>query len=101
MLFACYRHAMANLQVKNVPAELHEELRRRASDQGVTVREYVLNLLRRDQAVPSKMAWLEHHRHLPSVRFDRPVDELIRQDREERWAHLDSLGPQRTAHTDV
>lgn len=37
---------MGNLQVKNVPTELHEELRRRAAESGSTVRDYVLDYLR-------------------------------------------------------
>lgn len=83
---------MANLQVKNVPEDIHEELRRRAELRGVTVRDYVLDMLRRDQERPTKEEWLAHLRSLPRTVMDRPTDELIREDREERWAHLDSLG---------
>lgn len=44
---------MGNLQVKNVPDELHTELRRRAELAGMTVRDYVLRVIRRDLRVPA------------------------------------------------
>ena len=36
---ACYRHRMANLQVKNVPESLHRKLRAYARRRGRTVRD--------------------------------------------------------------
>jgi antitoxin FitA len=50
---------MGNLQIKNLPEELHDELRQRAEVANMTVRDYVLQLIRRDLAVPSKAEWLE------------------------------------------
>lgn len=47
MLAACYMHAMANLQVKNVPEQLHAKIRRLAKREGRTVREFVLDAVRR------------------------------------------------------
>jgi antitoxin FitA len=49
---------MGNLQIKNVPDEVHEQLRRRAGAAGTTVRDYVLALIHRALAVPSKEEWL-------------------------------------------
>jgi plasmid stability protein len=49
---------MASLQIKNVPDEMHIELRRRAGQRGITVRDYMLDLLRSDQRLPSKQDWL-------------------------------------------
>ena len=48
MLRACYRQAMANLQVKNVPNELHEKLQSYAQQEGRTLRDVVLEALRRE-----------------------------------------------------
>ena len=39
MLLSCYCHAMSNLQVKNVPEAVHDELRRRADARGITLRD--------------------------------------------------------------
>lgn len=49
---------MANLQVKNLPAELHAQLRERAAEQGQSVSEYVTRLLRQDLRRPSMAQWL-------------------------------------------
>ena len=49
---------MAALQVKNVPPELHEALRRRAAEEGVDLQVYVLQALQRDLATPSRRLWL-------------------------------------------
>jgi antitoxin FitA len=57
MLPACYDHAMGALQVKNIPPDLHDAIRRRAAEQGLTVSDYVLELVRRDLAVPSQREW--------------------------------------------
>ena len=50
--------SMSNVQVKNVPPDLHQALRQRASEEGQTVSDYVLELLRRELALPSWRAWL-------------------------------------------
>ena len=45
--------------MKDVPEELHEALRRRAVEQGMSLADYVLDLIRRDLGVPSRREWLE------------------------------------------
>jgi antitoxin FitA len=50
---------MGAIQVKDVPEELHEALRRRALEEGMTMADYVLDLIRRDLGLPSRRAWLE------------------------------------------
>jgi len=65
MLLACFRHArvvklvMSAIQVKNVPEELHVAIRRRAAEEGMSVGEYLLDLVRRDLAVMSRRAWFD------------------------------------------
>lgn len=49
---------MPHLQVRDVPEEVYRELRRRAELDGVSLREYVLRLLRRDQRPPHSSEWL-------------------------------------------
>jgi antitoxin FitA len=50
---------MGAIQVKDVPEELHAALRRRALEQGMTMADYVLDLIRRDLGVPSRREWFE------------------------------------------
>lgn len=64
---ARYDHAVSNLQVKNVPDSLHQELRRRAARAGLTVRDYVLRLIEADQRLPSTEEWLDDVRSHPPV----------------------------------
>jgi len=80
---------VATLQIKNVPEPLHAELRRRAGQTHQTVRDYVLTLIERDQALPSKQDWLGELAQAP--RLGTPVDvvELIHEGRAERDAQID------------
>lgn len=59
---------MSFIQVKHVPVELHEAVRVRAAEEGMTVSEYVLDLLRRDLAMPSQRQWVAR------VQSREPVD---------------------------
>ena len=45
---ACYWHAMANLQVKNVPEALHRKIRAYARRRGRTLRDVVLEAVSRE-----------------------------------------------------
>lgn len=77
---------MSAIQIKNVPPELHERLRVRARREGRNLSEYVLSVLDRDLAVPTKREWFE------SLRRDEPVTgvtseeivNLIHEGRDER-----------------
>lgn len=88
---SCYCYAMANLQIKSVPDDVHAELRRRAGAEGVTLRDYVLRLILADQMFPSRQEWLTR------VRARRPVPlavnsaTAIAEDRATRDAHVSSL----------
>jgi hypothetical protein len=48
MLAACYTHAMAAIQIKDVPERIHDLARRRAERLDLTLGEYVLSLIRND-----------------------------------------------------
>lgn len=49
---------MSAIQVKRVPPDLHDAIRRRAQEEGLTVSDYILSVLRRDLATPTLRAWL-------------------------------------------
>jgi hypothetical protein len=76
------------IQVKNVPPAMHSELRRRADQEGMTIRDYVLKLIERDQRVPSKRDWLERVAELEPVAVSRSAAEMVREGREERDREL-------------
>jgi plasmid stability protein len=62
---------VSNLQVKNLEPEVHEQLRQRVADEGVTISDYVLELIRRDLRRPSRRQWLDTVTHLPRHDFSR------------------------------
>jgi hypothetical protein len=72
------------IQVKNVPPELHAELRRRADQEGLTIRDYVLKLIEKDQRLPSKQDWLDRVEELEPIKVSRSAAEMVREGREER-----------------
>lgn len=65
---------MSAIQIKNVPPELHEQLRERARREGRNLSEYALNVLERDLAVPSTSEWLER------LKQDEPVQGITSAD---------------------
>lgn len=65
---ACYVEGVSFIQVKNVPEPLHQAVRRRAAAEGMTVSGYVLDLIERDLALPSRREWLDR------LVTRRPVD---------------------------
>lgn len=79
---------MSIIQVKNVPPAMHSELRRRADQEGTTIRDYVLRLIERDQRLPSKRDWLERVAELEPVAVSRSAADMVREGREERDREL-------------
>jgi plasmid stability protein len=80
---------MGAIQVKDVPEELHEALRRRALEHGMTMADYVLDLLRRDLGLPSRREWFERLATREPVNL-RPGEaaEAIHAERAEREAQI-------------
>jgi plasmid stability protein len=58
---------MSAIQVKNVPEDLHEALRRRAAEEGMDLQDYLLRLIRRELALPSQHQWLQHLHAQPTL----------------------------------
>ncbi|MBV8356408.1 MAG: hypothetical protein JO189_00515 [Deltaproteobacteria bacterium] len=81
MLEACYSHAMANLQVKDVPEDVHRRLRECARRRGKSLRDLVL------EAIGKELSHDEFERRLQSrsrVRLSRPAGEVVAEVRAER-----------------
>ena len=62
---------MSNVQVRNLEPELHDLLRARAADQGTTISDYVLELIRRDLRKPARRQWLDSVARSPRHDFTR------------------------------
>lgn len=71
MLNACYAYEMSNVQVKHLDAEVHDLLRERAVATGLTISDYVLELIRRDLQLPPRRQWLSQVASLPRHDFTR------------------------------
>jgi plasmid stability protein len=80
---------MGAIQVKDVPEELHEALRRRAVQEGMTLADYVLDLIRRDLGLPGRREWWDRLATREPVDIDREVIvESIHAARAERDAQI-------------
>ena len=74
---------MSIIQVKNVPPAMYEELRDRAAQEGLTIRDYVLRLIERDQRLPSKKDWLDRVALLEPVAVSQSAAEMVREARDD------------------
>lgn len=74
------------IQVRNVPDRLHRELVRRARARGETLTQYVQGILEREVARPPAAEVMERIRSREPVSLERPVAELIREERGARGA---------------
>jgi plasmid stability protein len=69
------------LQVRNVPDDLHAELRRRAAEAGMSLSDYVLRELRR---VAERSPMAEVFTRSAAMRIPLPMDEVVEGIRAER-----------------
>ena len=76
---------MANIQVKNVPDELHERLRRHARKKNCTMSAAVLAAIEREIKLAE---WLERLETRPIVDLGVPAARLIEEARAERDKEL-------------
>ena len=87
---------MGSVQVRNVDEETPNLLRRRAAAAGMTLSDYVLELIRRDLRKPSKAEWLARLRtRPPSGISHEDVIREIDEGRAERDSRLDALVAER------
>ena len=80
-----------DLQIRGIPVKLRDELRRKAESKGVSMSQYLIDLIKRD--VPRKMPleeWLALVHTDPPVDLGRPAAELVQEAREEDDARWDA-----------
>ena len=71
------------LQVRNVPARVHNELKRRAKVAGVTLTDYVQRILEQEVSRPPKeQVFARLRRHKP-VELPHPASHYVREGRRE------------------
>jgi plasmid stability protein len=85
MPIACHIHAMANLQVKNVPDILHQRLRRYAQEHKCTLSDVVLSALERELA---RREWHERFAQRPTTDLGISAASLLEQERQQREREL-------------
>ena len=76
---------MANLQVKNVPDALHQQLRRYAQKHHRTISDIALEALEREMA---RSEWHEKHSCRPTTDLGDSAASLLEQERQQREKDL-------------
>ncbi len=79
-----YALCMPTLQIRNVPDDLHRELRARAALAGMSVSEYLLMELRRSLERPTREALLRRLAKRASVRPRPAPANAVRAERDRR-----------------
>ncbi len=72
------------IQIRDVPEELHRELRVRATRDGVTLSGYVLRLVQADLARPSLEEVVERIASRQPLGASATSSDLVREDRDRR-----------------
>ena len=73
-----------HVQIRNLPEAKHRKLKARAASRGMTITDYVKNLLDRDLNRPTNAEIVERLRKLPPVTGDFDTVKSVREDRDSR-----------------
>ena len=76
---------MANIQVKNIPEKLHNQLRRYARQQECTLGDIVLEAIEREVA---RREWHKRFSTRPATRLVTSAAELLDEERRQRGSEL-------------
>ncbi len=84
MRLACkYHQCMSNIQIRSVPEDVHRTLKARAAQQGQSLSEYALAILRQSAEAPTFREIYERGRlRGPGTATTQDVVDIIRADRE-------------------
>ncbi|MBX3126833.1 MAG: hypothetical protein KF718_08940 [Polyangiaceae bacterium] len=72
------------VQIRNVPPELHRQLKARAALEGLSMSELVLRELRKALERPTRQEVLDRLRNQPVRHLSRPAAEVLREERDAR-----------------
>lgn len=86
------RARMTDLQIRGIPIALRDRLRKRAASKGVSMSQYVTDLLRGDLDLPTIDEWLDALHELPKIDLEAlgtSGAELVREGRVEREKEIE------------
>ena len=72
---------MTSIQIRNCPKDIHAGLVSRAEEQGKSLQQYLLDLIKSDLMTPSIDEWIEELESQESVEFKGSVADIIREER--------------------
>ena len=72
------------IQIRNVPSDVHRQIKARAALAGMTLSDYLLQEVRKLLERPSRDEFLQSVRELSDVALDPAPAEVIRSERDER-----------------
>ncbi len=83
MKFSCFHVSFMStmIQIRNVPASLHRQLKARAALEGVSMSRFVLREIERALARPSRREWLDAVAAEPEIALDRSPADILREER--------------------
>ena len=73
---------MGNIQIRNVPPELHRRLKVRAAQEGITLSDLLLRAAEREAALPTREEMIERLLALPRPDLDEQPSAVIRRMRD-------------------
>ena len=79
-----------DLQIRGIPVKTRDALRRKAGSKGVSMSQYLVDLIQRDVEKLPLDEWLALVRADPPVDAGRPAVDVLREVRDERDAHWDA-----------
>ena len=82
----CYPHHMPNLQIHNMPEDLHRRLRLYAAEQNCTTSEAVIMAIQREL---ERWDWKKRLAQRPKTNLGIPVADLLAQERSSSIERLD------------
>lgn len=85
MLSTCvHALSMSMIQIRNVPEELHRELKARAARAGMTLSDYLLDVIRKTAERPEPEVLLKRIRERSPVYLPESPSDAVRAEREAR-----------------
>ena len=86
--YGIIRRMPINVHVRDVPDPVHAALTARADRAGMSLRQYVIEVLEEHVALPTLDDWLDAVAALPPVELGGPAAEAVRASREEDDAEV-------------
>ncbi|HSR50511.1 MAG TPA: hypothetical protein VLV83_06755 [Acidobacteriota bacterium] len=72
------------IQIRNVPDELHRQVKSRAALAGMSMSEFIMRELRKSLERPTRAEILERLRNLPEIELSPSAAEMVREERDRR-----------------